>query len=248
MDEAPPTRTGALVAVAVGVGLAVLLVAGLVVLGARQPDRSTADPTANRPSESPGPAETGLRIPDDFPLLAGYPTREAEDPDGGRRGPTRTLPPIVLEACGQRVDPGAHTDLLRAAWTDVEDFRQRQLTTYADEGAAQAYVDAILGAYRGCPSEDTGDGYTSVRSILDSGLGDVSVVAATRYERDGDPAIGHTLVQVVRVGATVLVAASSNEGGGGPEVERQLRDAAAAGGAEIEDVVARMCLVTATGC
>ena len=241
MEQTPSNRAGALVAL--GAGLVVLLVAVLAALATRQSDRPTPDPAAARPSESPsGSTADGSRISDDFPLLAGYPTHRAESADGGLHGPDRTLSPIVLEACGRRVEPGSPTDLLRGGWTDVEDFRQRQLTTYVDDEAAQAYVEAILDAYRACPREDTSDGYASVNTLIQNGLGDAGVVAATRYEQDGHPAIGHTLVSVVRVGTAVLLAATSNEGGGGPDVERQLSAAASASGVEIEDVVAAMCV------
>ena len=247
MEEPQQDRTGSLVIA--GAALAVLLVAGLVVLGARQLDRTSAEPTADRRSRSPaGHSTAGPLIPDDFPLLAGYPTWQAETPDGGLQGPDRTRPPIVLEACGHPVIPRAHTDLLRAGWTDVEDFRQRQLTTYVDEDAAQQYVAAVLGAYRDCPREDSDDGYTTVHTVLDTELGDVGAVATSRYELDGRPALGHTLVVVVRVGSAVLLALSSNEGGGGPDVERQLREAAADGVAETADVVAAMCRFTSRGC
>ena len=252
MKQTLRSRAGALVTL--GAALAVVLVAVLVALGTRQSDRPTPDPAAERPTGSPsGSTASGSGIPDDFPLLAGYPTEGAESADGGPQGPDRKMPPIVLEACGHRVEPGTPADLLRGGWTDVEDFRQRQLTTYDDGEAAQSYVEAVLDAFRTCPREDTSDGYTSVNTLLPHGLGDAGAVAATRYELDGHPAIGHTLVTVVRVGTAVLVAVSSNEGGGGPDVERQLSAAAAASGVEIEDVVAAMCVFAdaaeeATGC
>lgn len=247
MAEPGTQRTSVLVAI--GSGLAVVLVV-LVAVGTRDQERATPDPAVNRPaaSSSGRPSQPASPIPDDFPLLAGYPTHRAESAGGGREGPNRTLEPIVLEACGQRVEPGTEVDLLRGAWTDVEDFRERQLTTYTDAATAQAYVAAIVTAYRDCPVEQTSDGFTLVNRLLPSELGETGAVVATRYELDGHPAIGHTLVQVVRVGTAVLLAASSNEGGGGPDVERQLRQAADEGGFEIEDVVAAMCRFATAGC
>lgn len=211
-----------------------------------------ADPCGARPSgaRSEGTGEGSVSaIPADFPLLDGYPSNEqSEGGDTGRKGPSTTLEPIVPRACGSSVPVPEHVELLRAGWVNPEDYRERQLVTFARIDDALAYEDAILEMYTKCTREETSDGYTSVTTVLDSGIGEVSGLAVTRYELDGNPAIGLATVHVVQVGRAVLVSTISNEGGGGPNPAQQAQDAAAESEAQLSGVVPAMCVFTDDGC
>lgn len=105
----------------------------------------------------------------------------------------------MAEACGSSVDPGDPGDYLRGSWTNPEDYRERQLTTYPDEATAQAYVDAILDLYRACPSQDTPDGQTIVNRVVDGDLGDSSGVGGEVLER------GAELASVAAVGREKVI-------------------------------------------
>ncbi|HEU4811412.1 MAG TPA: hypothetical protein VFT00_04670 [Nocardioides sp.] len=211
-----------------------------------------ADPCGTPPSasSSEGTGEGAVSaIPADFPLLDGYPSDDqSEGGDNGRKGPSTTLEPLVPEACGSSVPVPEHVELLRAGWKNPEDFRERQLVTFARTEDALAYQDAILETYTRCTTEDTSDGYTSVTTVLDSEIGESSGVAVTHYELDGNPAIGLTTVHVVQVGRAVLVSTIHNEGGGGPDPTRQAYDAMAGSEDQLAGVVPAMCVFTDDGC
>jgi hypothetical protein len=201
------------------------------------PAPTTGGPTSADPS-SGGPAGP---IPDDFPLLDGYPAdSRSEGGDHGRQGPDRTSDPIEPEACGRSLPVPAHVDLLRGGWTNPEDYRQRQLVTFGSEAEAQAYADAVLEIYRSCPREDTDDGYTTVIEVVPGNLGDASAVAVTRYELDGAPAVGLGSMQVVRVGTVILLATTYNEGGAGPDPELTVRDEARRSAREVAGAMAEL--------
>lgn len=175
----------------------------------------------------PGPASAlGEVIPDDFPLLIGLPSNDDAEPGMGRVGPNRTMKPIVPDACGSRVPLPAHTDRLRAAWTNPEDGRDRQLVTFADVESAQAYAAGVLDLFRSCPeetgSEDTGEARRT--TVVDSDLGDFAGAASTQYLLYGSPTPGLTTWYVVRVGAAVLLSVTSNEGGAGPDPDQAAAD------------------------
>jgi len=202
----------------------------------------TSSPTSGTPTSPVPSSDTpGGRIPDDFPLLDGYPEdNESEGGDHGREGPDRTSEPMEPEACGRSLPVPAHVDLLRGGWSNPEDYRQRQLVTFGSEAEAQAYADAVLEVYRGCPREDTDDGYTTVIEVVPGNLGDASAVAITRYELDGAPAVGLGSMQVVRVGTAILLATTYNEGGAGPDPEQTVRDEARRSAREVAGVVGAM--------
>ena len=103
-----------------------------------------AEARAHRDRAATDPASTSA-IPDDFPMLAGWPrTGDGE----GRVGPTRDADPLVFTACGETSRDPAHVDRVTARWDDAEDYRLRQLTTYADEAAAVAAVEEMVGIPR----------------------------------------------------------------------------------------------------
>lgn len=203
---------------------------------------SAAAPTpAAQPPTPPG-ANDEERIPDDFPLLDGYPGDHHAEPGGGygSEGPGRDLKPLVLEACGTRAPSPAYVDQLRAGWTNVEDYRARQLTLFKSPRQAQEWADAVLDVYRACPQDGPEDHEARLTTVADGRLGDESGVASTLYTYLGSPRPGLTTLYVVRVGAAVLLSSSSNEGGAGPDPEQEVRDQAARLADETSGVVAAM--------
>lgn len=172
------------------------------------------------------PSAPGEVIPDDFPLLSGYPDDHEAEPGDGRRGPNRTREPIVPERCGGSVPLPAHTDRLRAGWTNPEDYRERQLITFADADEARAYAERVLDLFRACPEENTSTGVeaSSHVSVVDSGLGDFAGAASMLYRHEGLPVPGLTTWYVVRVGSAVLLSVTSNEGGAGRDPDHDAAD------------------------
>ena len=96
-------------------------------------------------------------IPDDFPLADGYP--DDDEAEGPRLRPAGSEPHPRCRsssgACGRLLpDTDPRPTGCSARWTNVEDFRTRQLTVFPDAGAATARVAALTDFYRACPSED----------------------------------------------------------------------------------------------
>ncbi|MCW2797772.1 hypothetical protein [Nocardioides sp.] len=235
------TRTAATAFLAVG------LLGGLTACGddtspavADEPSSATPTPTPT-PTSTPTPEPAGTVIPDDFPLLDGYPTNnQSEGGDNGRHGPSRELDPLRFAACGSKLPLPEVTDQLRGGWTNPEDYRERQLSTFGSVDAAEAFVGDIEGLYAACSTEDTEDGYTRVNEIVAGSLGDYAFTHVRRYELDGAPAIGLATTTVVRVGRAVLVSATYNEGGGGPDPQQEVTDAAKQGEEAIEALVPQL--------
>lgn len=222
-----------------------------------QPGTTPDDPTEPTATETtdggdatdepdPGSGDAGAAaIPDDFPLLDGWPD-EAGD-GAGRIGPARDLEQLALEACGSNASEPAHADRLLARYENAEDYRARQLTTYASADDAVAAVAAIRQVYADCPVGETrDDGYTPKWAVVDTQIGGESFAVLGWDELDGAPTtFGETLL-VVRLGSSVLVVAHSGHGGapsGGEDqaaVDRIVQESA--------PVVDGMCAWTAAGC
>ncbi|HVK29594.1 MAG TPA: hypothetical protein VM575_14725 [Nocardioides sp.] len=206
----------------------------------------TADEGQATGSGEPDPGASGAgAIPDTFPLLDGWP-EDAGDGDG-RVGPDRDIDPLALEACGTAVTDVDHADRLTARFDNAEDYRTRQLTTYATADEAVAAVAAIRQVYAACPTgEVRDDGYTPHWAVVDTQIGGESF-AVLGWDTMGDQPTpyGDTLL-VVRLGSAVLVVAHSGEGNapsGGEDqqaVDRIVEESAS--------VVAQMCTWTAAGC
>ena len=145
---------------------------------------------------------------------------------------------------GSSLDEPPHVDQLRASWTNVEDYRDRQLTTFEDAAQAVTYVQGLTDFYRSCPEEDGGQaGSTIVHEVSRTAVGGESWAVVTYYEFDGAPAVGLTVVHVIRLGRAVLIDTTSNEGSG-PGRSAQIREQTNAA----VDVVSAMCLFTEAGC
>ena len=174
------------------------------------------------PDEPDGPAGA---IPDEFPLLDGYPSA---DTGSGAVGPTRELAPMALDDCGARVEVPVHSDLLRAGFHRAGDDRERQVVTFADQQQAQSYLESVVAHYEGC-GDDEIDGRTRLVQTITSMSGyDAAGGAHIRWERDGAPVPGIETVAVVRVGSSVLLSTiSSDEGAGanGEHIQEQTQTA-----------------------
>ncbi|HSX69169.1 hypothetical protein [Nocardioides sp.] len=159
------------------------------------------------PTETPGtdPDPAVKEIADDFPLMDGFPER-SERGEKGYVGPNRTIEPIALEACGAPVPDLEPRDRLLGRYESAEDYRTRQLTTYADAESAVAASRALVQAFKDCPSDGPdAEGYTSEHEVQKLTLGGESWAILDRATFDGGQTpFGSTLL-VVRVGRAVLV-------------------------------------------
>ena len=101
------------------------------------------------------------------------------------------MEPIVPDACGQSVPLPDHTDRLRAAWSNPEDYRERQLVTFADAERAQAYAARVADLFGSCPEEVTSEemGESRHTTVADSDLGDWSAAASVLYHQQGYPEV-----------------------------------------------------------
>lgn len=214
--------------------------------------------TPNQPTDPTEPTEptdtvteggdqaTGAgTIPDDFPLLDGWP--ESAGDGEGRLGPTRDIDPLLFEACGTAAADVDHTDRLTARFDNAEDYRTRQLTTYASADEAVAAVAAIRQVYAGCPTgEVRDDGYTPHWAVVDTRIGGDSfaVLGWDTFEGGLTPS-GETLL-VVRLGSAVLVVVHGGESGApnGGDDQRAVDEIVQ----ESAPIVGAMCAWTAAGC
>ncbi|GAW52231.1 hypothetical protein PD653_4215 [Nocardioides sp. PD653] len=190
-----------------------------------------AQPTAS----TPAPARH--TIPAGFPLLKGYPPdSDAESAQDGREGPSRSMEPMVPEACGSRAQVPTHDDWLRGSWTNPEDYRQRQLVDFAHLRQARAYAERLLDLYRDCPREGPRDD-TGHHAVQRGHLGDAAGIVTTTYTYRGSPRPGLMVTHVVRVGTAVLLALTYNEGGAGRHPAREAARERRRTAHEIEGVV-----------
>jgi hypothetical protein len=202
---------------------------------------SGTDPSASEPTNQP---IENIEIPEGFPLADGLPDSGAEPGQPGLQGPNRTLEPLTFSACGSSFDEPPHVDQLLASWTNVEDYRDRQLTTFEDAAQAVTYVKTLTDFYRTCPEEDGGQaGNSIVHKVSRTAVGGESWAVVTHYEFDGAPTVGLTVVHVIRLGRAVLIDTTSNEGSG-PDGNAQIQAQTNA----TVDVVSAMCFFTESGC
>ena len=160
-------------------------------------------------------------IPDDFPLAAGYPDDDEAEPGPGygRHGPSRALAPMSFTACGRRLPHATHDDRLLARWTNVEDFRARQLTTFPDADRPPPASPPSPTSTAGAPPRTRATTTPSSTDVRRTAYGDESWAVVRRVELGGSPGVGLTVLHIVRVGRAVLVDTTSNEGGAGPDPE-----------------------------
>jgi len=197
-------------------------------------------PQATEPAQTTAPLGD---IPADFPLAAGWPDPStSEYGDEALEGPNRTLPPLDLSACGHKVPDPGDTDRLNATWTNVEDYRGRELLTFSTAQEAVTYVAHLRAVWADCPVEESGDGGIR-RQLRATSVGGESVALISTYEYAGKPALGLGINHVIRLGRAVLVDTASNEG-----TESAIDDQLARMTAASAPVVDAMCVFTEAGC
>ncbi|XBB67726.1 hypothetical protein ABFU82_00005 [Nocardioides sp. WV_118_6] len=169
------------------------------------------------PSDSADPADPAApagatAIPDDLPLADGWPK---VDGDGSLEGPARGQEAFAFAPCGTDVpDAPAPVDRVTARWQEPEDFRGRQLSTYGSAAEARSAADAIVNAYRDCPTGTPDSaGFVSHHTVADGDLGDESWILGRSSTYDGSPAPGLDITYVVRVGNALLLLTQASEGG-----------------------------------
>jgi hypothetical protein len=218
--------------------------AGLVALtGCTGP---TADdgpaPSPDTPAASPTRLPPVPKIPDTFPLAAGWPDH--------LRAPQRAS----LDLPGCQDDAGAPpnphgTDRLVVHWPSAS--RDRQLTTYDDDAEAAAVADEVVAFYRACPVVDSQElPWRFVTSVRPAATGERSWVVVQALAIEGRPS-GATVLLVVRAGRALLVdqvgfsyPADLAAAGFVRRLAREIDDQAHRG----VSVVGAMCALTETRC
>ncbi|TNM40375.1 hypothetical protein FHP29_09955 [Nocardioides albidus] len=201
-------------------------------------------PGANEPTDPT--AAPGTRIPDGFPLTAGWPATGNET-DQPLTGPMRGLDPIALIACGTSPTEPRRSDRLSAEWVDVEDVRFRQVTTHPSENAAAEVAAAIAAVYEACPEGPADHDGVPRWEVRDIDAGDEAFAVLgwqQAAESGGTTPFGDTTL-VVRVGRAVLVETRGGHAGNPQGREQEVVDAISADAAPVVDA---MCAFTAAGC
>ncbi|MFW6866774.1 hypothetical protein ACOACQ_05260 [Nocardioides sp. CPCC 206347] len=203
-------------------------------------------PTTSDPS-APTSSTVNPAIAPDFPLISRWPdASEAEPGEDGIVGPARDLEPLPFAPCETALPDAPHADRLTAQWSNVEDYRTRQLTTYSTVDEAIAAIGDIRTIFMDCPVGETrDDGYTPKWAVREGTVGGESFAVLGWDEFNGaSTTFGETLL-VVRVGLSVLVVAHSGHSGNPQGRENVIVDEITA---ESADVIARMCAFTEAGC
>lgn len=187
----------------------------------------------------------GGDIPDDFPLAGGWPDDSVAEPgpQHGLSGPNRSLEPLAWEMCDDSFTTTGPRDRLRADWNNVEDYRGRELLTFAAADDAVSFTGELVSFWRSCPEDEQDDGYVLLSGVRPTGVGGESWALLRWSEYDGAPAVGLTVVHVTRLGRAVLIDQSSNEGSrtfADEQVDSQIDESA--------PVVSAMCRFTEAGC
>ena len=144
-------RRHAAAAALAGAAAVALVVVPLAVFAGGEGERSEQPPVATSPAD-PG------RIPDGFPLTAGWP-EDGTDPHLVGPAHDDALADDFL-VCDRPLPQRPHKDVLAAELHDVDDVRFRWLTTYAAPRAARQAVADVRAAWETCPREETIPGNT----------------------------------------------------------------------------------------
>ncbi|WP_139978085.1 hypothetical protein [Nocardioides litoris] len=185
--------------------------------------------------------------PASLPLASGWPERAEPGQDGVVSPAPRSEPIMSAYVCGPGPRPRG-AERVDATFTDVEDRRSRSMRVFPDADAAAAHVAAVRSFWEGCPPQSD-QGFDRPLVVADSPVGGQSFSVVAFTEVDGSPVPGLVALHVVRVGRSVLLDSTSDQGGAGAEprgvqarrqVERMTTDSA--------DLVAAMCAWTEAGC
>jgi hypothetical protein len=184
-------------------------------------------------------------IPGDFDLLAGLP--ESRDDRFQPEGPDKGMEDIDLTACSQAPPQAATIDRLRVDYVLPEGLRQRQLMVFPDTDDAEAWLAAAADSFLGCEIPPS-NGVVGRYDLTGSPLGESARTVTLRYLLDGEPAMGHEVIELVRVGAAVLVARTGIDTDSEPVTDDALADFVATSRTELTPVVDGMCIYAADGC
>lgn len=222
-----------------GATLAVAVLATTVaILGARDDSVAAPEPTAAPLTQ----------IPDGFPLAVGWPT-DSEGGSYGLEGPGRDIELFAVSPCGVELLKPIGKDSLRARWTNVTDYRSRELLTFADADEAAAYLAESLELFQDCPQDQIdSQGFQSFWRVVPTEMGGESYAVVQTSEFEGAPAVGMQVLHFIRVGHSVLIDTTANEGGAGPDLEADIRGQIAYQSETAAAVVAAMCTFTEAGC
>lgn len=229
----------------IGVAASVIAVVGLVVpvtlvvAGDDEPPRPPATQTPSpTPTPTPSAPPLGLGdIPEDFPLDVDAPDLSG---DGGeKRGPDPSVETAGLTLCGKDAIREATTKgRLGFSTTGPEFVENRELRTFASEGAATTVMNALQEDLNGCTSwtEPEAD-HTVTPIVADTGQDSIT------YSDTVVP-LGGTVYQITRVGSAILTIAQSGE--------YSVETAQVAGTGALAKITRKitpeMCLFTAAGC
>jgi hypothetical protein len=177
-------------------------------------------------------------IPPDFPLLAGLPTdADAVNADFGRHGPEVDGQRMELLACDRGpLDDTGKVERMVGGWRDVDESRERQLSTFATQADAQTYAGSVVDLLTACPEQVLGDGVVRPTTSEPGQLGDYAVTTLRRDTVDGEPGVGAVVTQVLRLGRAVLVSQVVSESSSDPAPD------------QVAGVVEAMCTWTTEGC
>lgn len=240
---------------ALGAACAVaVIITGGIALGGNMTGSAPQPPAATQ-SAAPSPSRTRSAeqrpvvtgIPEGFPLADGYPAATGSDQELDGPGPDVNVLADVL-VCDQVPHPTVRSEQrLGVTFTQPEDYRFRELTTYPDEVTASEALTRFVEAYRACPRESFGGTPASVTrtEVRQTGLGDDGYTVLRTYESGGMPALGLSQTQAVRVGNALLLSGTSSEAS--PD-DTSVDAAVRAEETTLRPVVAAMCVFSASGC
>lgn len=185
-------------------------------------------------------------IPDDFALDSGWPDDSQAEPGMGLEGPDASMDDLEFQACEQTWQEPEYVDRLRANWTNVEDGRARQLTTYDSADDAVAAVEDLISQQQACPADpEREDGYVNEREVRQVELGGEAWAILERDTMDGNDSPFGASSLVVRVGNAVLVVQHTGHSGYPSGNGNASIDAMSS---QASTVIAEMCVFTDAGC
>ena len=207
---------------------------------ATQSPTPTQDPS---PSEAADP-EMATAIPADFPLVEGFP--DSAGADQQLEGPAPDVPAFdEVRACDSTLlsrSSAGVVDRLAVTFSQPEDYRVRELTTYSSSDDAAARLGSVASLFADCPREKSGSPPDFVNEVEPGRLGDESWMITRRAD---DYVPGIEVLVAVRVGNAVLLTSESNEGGGSAESVRSSRLMAEEAAQPLVDA---MCVFADGGC
>ncbi|WP_457206457.1 hypothetical protein [Nocardioides sp. P5_C9_2] len=171
---------------------------------------TTGSGTAGSESGSEPPA----RPPDDFSITEGMPSNDSGEPiAAGADGVGMRM----LDFCGVRPLRGlAVVDRVTATSSGPEYSATRDLMVLADARQAAVLAAQVLDAARACPVEESGPGSEVLTEVRRSTAAPAAATVVHTYRTGGRVGVGAEIIEVVPVGATLLVTSAYGEWSPGP--------------------------------